>query len=221
VALVSTNDKQKDALANAKWYASHKEQSAAYRKAYYAANTKRVKDLNAAWSARHPGYFTAVSIARKEAKAGRPRPDKCEVCGESDRFICFEHDHITGEFRGWTCCGCNAVLGYVNDSVKTLRTLANYVERPLTSSVRITCQFTLARLTKLLGCPPARCEVCKKTVKRAHADHDHKTGLFRGWLCSHCNLALGHARDSAKILRKLADYLRKANTKHKRKQRSS
>ena len=40
-----------------------------------------------------------------------------------------------------------------------------------------------------------------------HFDHCHKNGHFRGWLCFGCNTALGAARDSAKILRKLADYI--------------
>ncbi len=41
-------------------------------------------------------------------------------------------------------------------------------------------------------------------------DHSHATGAFRGWICSACNLALGHARDSPDILRALAEYLERA-----------
>lgn len=40
-------------------------------------------------------------------------------------------------------------------------------------------------------------------------DHDHKTGLFRGWLCCACNLAAGNCADDPERLVGLADYLRR------------
>ena len=40
-------------------------------------------------------------------------------------------------------------------------------------------------------------------------DHCHKTKKVRGILCGHCNLILGHARDNANTLRRLACYLEK------------
>lgn len=58
---------------------------------------------------------------------------------------------------------------------------------------------------------PAACEVCGcKQKKRLFLDHDHALGIFRGWLCSTCNTALGMAKDSPFILRALADYLERA-----------
>ena len=35
------------------------------------------------------------------------------------------------------------------------------------------------------------CEICGKVYKTLDYDHDHKTGLHRGWLCRWCNLKLG------------------------------
>lgn len=55
---------------------------------------------------------------------------------------------------------------------------------------------------------PNICSVCG-SPGRICFDHNHKTGKFRGWLCSGCNLALGNVRDSPETLRKLADYLEK------------
>ena len=46
--------------------------------------------------------------------------------------------------------------------------------------------------------------------RHMHADHNHKTGQFRGLLCVRCNMAIGYAKDSSKILRALARYLDKA-----------
>lgn len=56
---------------------------------------------------------------------------------------------------------------------------------------------------------PDRCEVCQSLPgKRAlNWDHDHTTGKFRGWLCAHCNSALGHVMDSTARLWQLIGYL--------------
>ena len=57
------------------------------------------------------------------------------------------------------------------------------------------------------------CAICQQ-VPRArkrrglHADHDHATGVFRGLLCSSCNVALGHLHDDADVAQAAADYLR-------------
>lgn len=59
---------------------------------------------------------------------------------------------------------------------------------------------------------PDACDCCKqiKTLRRAlHWDHDHTTGQFRGWLCHHCNLALGSAQDSVERLQQLIAYLKR------------
>ncbi len=41
------------------------------------------------------------------------------------------------------------------------------------------------------------CAICRSTEPRSpkgwHADHDHRSGLFRGFLCLACNLRLGYA----------------------------
>jgi hypothetical protein len=53
---------------------------------------------------------------------------------------------------------------------------------------------------------PEFCEGCARlpeTVLRL--DHDHKTGVFRGWLCHQCNTGLGMLGDTrAALLRTLA-----------------
>jgi hypothetical protein len=54
---------------------------------------------------------------------------------------------------------------------------------------------------------PTQCEVCGSNETAIHFDHCHQTGAFRGWLCFHCNAALGHIRDDAIRLRKLLAYL--------------
>lgn len=57
------------------------------------------------------------------------------------------------------------------------------------------------------------CQMCGKTQEengqQLCLDHDHKTGKFRGWLCTACNVSLGHYDN----IKKLAErYLRKQVT---------
>lgn len=53
---------------------------------------------------------------------------------------------------------------------------------------------------------PDACDLCGGGG-RIYFDHCHESGEFRGWLCIHCNLALGHVKDDPSLLRKLASYL--------------
>ncbi len=52
----------------------------------------------------------------------------------------------------------------------------------------------------------SRCPICQQ-VKDLQWDHDPKTGLFRGWICSLCNSGLGHFGDGPTILSRALDYL--------------
>jgi Recombination endonuclease VII len=53
------------------------------------------------------------------------------------------------------------------------------------------------------------CEICGAHSEPLHFDHDHSTGLFRGWLCGSCNRALGCMADDPSRLETAALYLRK------------
>ena len=60
-----------------------------------------------------------------------------------------------------------------------------------------------------------KCAICQvdlepsdsKSFKRQVPDHDHETGEFRGILCAHCNVGLGHLKDNVEILQRAIDYL--------------
>ena len=63
----------------------------------------------------------------QEQIAGRPRPHTCEICHNSGS-ICFDHNHETGQFRGWICTNCNIALGYIKDNVQTLQAMIVYLQ---------------------------------------------------------------------------------------------
>lgn len=56
------------------------------------------------------------------------RPDICEVCSRECETV-WDHDHRTGEHRGWLCQQCNSALGFARDDVEVLRGLIAYLER--------------------------------------------------------------------------------------------
>ena len=199
------------------WPKNNPGKARAKRNAWTAANREQSREIQKTWHAKHPGYNVQKSLecyVRKQEKlAGCKKPKLCQVCRKSGK-ICFDHCHIGQHFRGWICLNCNIVLGMADDSSKMLCRLAAYIEAPITSTVVLRRQPKPKRFKELLGAPPSKCQVCSST-KRICADHCHKTYLFRGWLCNSCNTALGHAHDSAKLLRKLADYLDNDKLKQK------
>lgn len=73
-----------------------------------------------------------------------------------------------------------------------------------------------ARRRDKMGCPeptrpePSRCECCDRLYGKAmRLDHDHETGLFRGWLCNRCNLAIGLLGDTLQGTQNAVSYLLK------------
>jgi hypothetical protein len=83
-------------------------------------NPEAEKARTARWNAKQEAIKTAI--------AGRARPAVCDVCGEFNRQIVFDHCHATGGFRGWLCDRCNKVLGIVRDSPELLLALRDYLK---------------------------------------------------------------------------------------------
>ena len=62
-------------------------------------------------------------------------PDTCEVCGRTppprgkrkQTPICVDHNHETGQFRGFLCHSCNLILGRADDNPAILEKLALYL----------------------------------------------------------------------------------------------
>jgi Recombination endonuclease VII len=59
----------------------------------------------------------------------RPCPQVCELCGRppKTRALALDHDHETGEFRGWLCGVCNMALGKLGDSKESLSKALSYL----------------------------------------------------------------------------------------------
>ena len=61
------------------------------------------------------------------------------------------------------------------------------------------------------------CEICgveeEKLARKLSYDHCHKTGKFRGWLCSNCNRGIGLLKDDVELLKKAVKYIENAEQK--------
>lgn len=53
-------------------------------------------------------------------------PKVCAVCG-STKELCFDHDHVSGLFRGFLCRLHNRVLGQLNDNPTEILALYRYI----------------------------------------------------------------------------------------------
>lgn len=58
---------------------------------------------------------------------------RCAICSQPlifpARDTCIDHDHETGRLRGILCRKCNSGIGFLRDSVETVRSAAAYLER--------------------------------------------------------------------------------------------
>lgn len=52
-----------------------------------------------------------------------------------------------------------------------------------------------------------KCAICEEISDKLQVDHNHKTGIVRGLLCSICNRGLGCFKDNSQILINAAKYL--------------
>ena len=65
----------------------------------------------------------------------------CEVCGDSlvnpdsKQNFHIDHDHDTGEVRGFLCTHCNRLLGSAKYNVLTLQGAIRYLEKSLRDKV--------------------------------------------------------------------------------------
>ena len=80
-------------------------------------------------------YVSSRRAGKK--RAGYPPSDgyhqpNCDICGvpcSSGRHLAHDHNHTSGEWRGWLCLHCNTGLGHFRDCHKLLREAIAYLAR--------------------------------------------------------------------------------------------
>ena len=110
-------------------YHRNPEKWKATSRAYHKANRFKIALLDARSVARKQGH-SACTASIEELRAALT--GRCTICGvpeaELNRKLCMDHDHATGEFRGWICTSCNKGLGNFKDSQDILMEALCYLE---------------------------------------------------------------------------------------------
>lgn len=71
------------------------------------------------------GQKRLIRRGRKRAPIAQTR--ECMICGKTHEKIVYDHDHKTGDFRGWICDSCNISLGRMGDDPNILERAAKYL----------------------------------------------------------------------------------------------
>ena len=124
-----------------------------YRAAKHAAtmkyrlkNPEKHRNMQLSWRERNPNYGKEyrklywqrrleLERIRKYGPLPRPQGNNCELCGVLfDRTAvkqrsCYDHDHLTGNFRGWICNYCNLTLSRMGDCLDGAIRFVRYLER--------------------------------------------------------------------------------------------
>lgn len=142
---------------------------------------------------------------------------RCAGCNcSSKKRLHVDHDHNTGKIRSLLCMKCNCVIGMIKEDPKVCdaivtylskdaKTLVDILERkpqedfPKTRSFAKYIKLTERQKDLIYDSQNQRCAICGihlKDCRRPCLDHNHKTGLIRGYLCLNCNSALGLLTDN-------------------------
>ena len=113
----------------------------------------------------------------------RPCPDQCELCGSfpGKRSLHLDHDHRTGQFRGWLCHMCNLSLGKFGDGVEGLERAIVYLQHeveplfPVDAAARKTIPLASGVLNYF---PSALIEVAKVSFQ---GNQQHNPGQELHW----------------------------------------
>ena len=119
----------------------------------------------------------------------------CTKCGKTKPLKDFG---TAGSYRRSDCKECKGALD------KRVRELKKVVERPSKDYRCPVCNSSSEDLSKY-----------GHNGSRWCLDHDHITGLFRGWVCMKCNIGLGALQDNTQILNNAIEYLNRPPLKSK------
>jgi hypothetical protein len=91
------------------------------------------KPSQSAWSSMWcREHYNAYQRLMKKLKLDNPKPShgQCAICLQIPGMgLCCDHDHSTGEFRGWLFPKCNRMLGAANDNITTMKRGMAYLQK--------------------------------------------------------------------------------------------
>jgi hypothetical protein len=135
------------------WGCANKQQASAAD--YRNANAREITERHQEWREANPAYRSqvrdaqlkrtyGVTGAEYDAEVAR-RFGRCDVCGEvpnakgtNGMSLCVEHNHATGEIRGYADRDCNTMIGGAKDDPVRLALGIVYLKPTLEQLAEIT-----------------------------------------------------------------------------------
>jgi len=102
---------------------------------YCGHNKPRIQFMSASLATEYPycQYCHATNERARRHKVDDELPKACAICGvvfDANRHKRhWDHDHVTGKFRGWLCRMCNHGLGQFRDNVEVMLKAIKYLEK--------------------------------------------------------------------------------------------
>ena len=87
------------------------------------------KQANENWSSKQKRSRKNYGIDAATYDRRMATSDCCEVCGNSELRLCYDHCHDTMEFRGILCLKCNLGIGHLGDTVEGVQRALDYLQR--------------------------------------------------------------------------------------------
>lgn len=104
----------------------------------YLASARRQRNNGAARKYRKTAKGKLARLRACRRAQGCPEPlweciGICECCrstnpGSVCQVFQLDHDHVTGQFRGWLCGRCNRGIGLLGDNTHGVRLALEYLE---------------------------------------------------------------------------------------------
>lgn len=180
------------------------------RKCGTSDRTKPTKDkphgrcrlcLQRKWRAEHPPK-QPITECKKCGSTERTKPERFRPWGRCARCYEAARQRFMQSPKGKESAKIASKKRYQDKPEAKLRAAA------LTRAKKL--GVSPERQAEMLAEQKGLCAACGGPMgpgKDTHLDHDHATGLVRGFIHAACNHALGMVRDSPERLRKIADYL--------------
>ena len=146
---------------NRRYCAEHCEENRARSLAWQRENRERYRERQNRWRKEHPEKTKEygrrwrekdpLAYKRTMWKAGlkhrygmsdetyrmmyASQSGKCLICGQSEKILCVDHNHVTGVIRGLLCHVCNSGIGRFQDDPGLCEKAAQYLRNSMIPGV--------------------------------------------------------------------------------------
>lgn len=123
--------------ASKRWRERHPEKWKETWKRSYEKRKDKQREYSLEYSRKYAAEIAEKSLRKQIRRHGLSfyefdelRNRGCAICRKEFSSVnpCFDHDHLTGEFRGLLCTNCNAAIGLLGDDLKSVRRAVAYLQ---------------------------------------------------------------------------------------------